>query len=309
MADLKISQLPAAAALTGSELIELVQSGGNVKSTAAAVAGSSPATPASVLSPVSTELWVFGVANGNSGTFPVMTGPGAGITGQLNLGANGAGASGRSGTPSSGSMYLGIGSLFLPQTGGSLNSACEVTFNPMAAAMNSFRKASGGLPIAGFTFVFVGGLDTTRADQTAFFGLGANSLFGGSAVISNQLNIVGFGKDQGDTNLQFMVNNGAGAAAKTDTGLTFTSLIRHLFKITITCDPLGALITATIQDLEVTSPFPTKTFTVADGAAKNPVADARIVPHMYIGTGASTSTVCVMGWSSLFIQSSLAGNA
>ena len=35
MADLKISQLPAAAALTGTELVELVQSGGNVQTTAA----------------------------------------------------------------------------------------------------------------------------------------------------------------------------------------------------------------------------------------------------------------------------------
>ena len=39
MADLKISQLPAAAALTGAELIELVQGapGGNVQSTVNAI--------------------------------------------------------------------------------------------------------------------------------------------------------------------------------------------------------------------------------------------------------------------------------
>lgn len=310
MANQKISQMPVATALTGSELIELVQGGANVQSTVTAAAALAPApTPAGVLSPVSTEIWVMGIANGNSGTFPLMLGPGASINGQLNLGANGAGASGRAGVPSSGSMYLGIGSLILPQTAGSINSAAEVTFNPTTTAMLSYRKVSGGLPIAGFTFVFVGGFDTVRADQTAFFGMGPTAIFGGTVVPSALLNVVGFGKDQTDVNLQFMVNNGAGSAAKTDTGLVFTSLLRHLFKITITCDTLGALVTATIQDLEVSGPFATKTFTVADGAAKNVVADLKITPHMYIGTGATTSTVCVMGWSSMFIQSSFAGSA
>ena len=55
-----------------------------------------------------------------------------------------------------------------------------------------------------------------------------HGLYGTAGVIGNVdpstlLNLVGFGKDTGDTNLQFMHNDGAGTATKIDTGLTLAT--------------------------------------------------------------------------------------
>lgn len=155
--------------------------------------------------------------------------------------------------------------------------------------------------------VFVGGFDGARADQTAFVGYGPIGTLGATLVPSALLNMVGFGKDQGDTTLQFMVNNGSGTATKTDTGINFAAMQQHLFQVTITCDALGALITATIKDLEPTSPFATKTYTVADGATKNIVADTKALPHLYVGTGTATATLVKLGFSSLYLQGSMLG--
>lgn len=302
MSDLKISQLPAASALTGTELVELVQGGQNAQSTPGSIAAL--ATPSSVLGIFSGGNWGMGIAAGNSGTMPTLLGPYAGQPSQSIATITG-GISAHAITPSATTLYGAMG-MILPQTSASTNVAAEFAFASQAY-LYSFRKLSGGVAAAGFTMTLIAGFDTTRSDQTAFLGMASVTNFGNAGIVSNQLNIVGFGKDQGDANLQFMVNNGAGAAAKTDTGLVFTNLTRHLFKITITCDAAGALITATIQDLEPASPFATATYTVANAAAKNIVADVKIGPRLYVGTGTATATICGMAFSSLFVANSALG--
>lgn len=305
MANQKISQLPVAAALTGTELVPVVQNGVTDQTTTAAIAALAPApTSSSVLGAFSGGNWGMGIAAGNSGTMPTLLGPYAGQPSQSIATVTG-GISAHAITPSATTLYGAMG-MILPQTSGSTNVAAEFAFANQAY-LYSFRKLSGGVAAAGWTMTLVAGFDTTRTDQTAFLGMASVTNFGNAGIVSNQLNIVGFGKDQADVNLQFMVNNGAGAAAKTDTGLVFTSLTRHLFKITITCDSAGALITATIQDLEPASPFATKTFTVADGAAKNIVADVKVGPRLYVGTGTVTATICGMAFSSLFVSNSALG--
>ncbi len=70
MADEKISDMPAAAALTGAELIALVQGGVNVKSTVAVIAGQSVfvrnfSGAAPVLSPT-VEAVAYDTSSGNT---------------------------------------------------------------------------------------------------------------------------------------------------------------------------------------------------------------------------------------------------
>jgi hypothetical protein len=308
VSDLKISQLPAAAPLTGAELIELVQSGANVQSTATAVSALSTATPTSVIAALATLNWTLAITEAQASIAPTPFGPGNGRTSQAYIVAGtGAGIAAQNANGPAGTMYGAI-DMIIGQTAGAVNRSFDMHFQQVQPGV-SYRKLSGGMPLAGFTFQFIGGFNTTRSDQLFFVGLGpgAGVGFSDTQIPSAILNMVGFGKDQGDTNLQFMVNNGSGTAAKSDTGLVFTNLLQHLFKLIITCDTLGAKITATLTDLEPNSPFATQTFTVLDGAAKNVVADTRLQPHMYVGNGTATSTVCGLAIHSIFLNSSTAG--
>ena len=65
--------------------------------------------------------------------------------------------------------------------------------------------------------------------------------------------------------------------------------------------PAGALITAVLQDLETGGV--TKTYTVADGATKNIVANQIVTPHIHVNTRRSTTTTQVeLGASSIYAQ-------
>lgn len=304
MADQKISQLQAAAALTGAELIELVQGGVNVQSTAATLAPA--ATPGTVIAAQNAYKWCTTVWSGNSGVVALAPNGPANSGGALNwtLNGTGPGVSASFVAPAATTMY-GVADFPVVQTAAIVSRAAEMLLTQWNAYIPTYRKLSGGLAMGGFTLVFYGGFESGRSDQTAFIGLGGNTAFGNSAVPSAQLDAIGFGKDQGDVNLQFMVNGGSGSAAKTDTGVIFTSLQQHLLKITLTCDAAGALITATIQDLEAGG-FGTKTYTVADGAAKNVTADAQLNPHLYIGTGSATATLVKMAVKYFYINGGFA---
>ena len=315
MADLKISQLPAAGVLTGAELIELVQAGANVQSNVTnVIAAVVPqiVTAATVNGTFASQSWALAIQGGNfSSAINPPIGPGNQGNIQTFTGFGGGSNTDHGGVPSASTWY-GTTDFLLLNTAAIVNDSKDASFAVGASghgALAMYRKLSGGMALAGFTVIFIGGFDTFRSDQTAFIGLvGTQGGLGGAAIPSAQVNSVGFGKDQGDANLQFMVNNGSGSATKTDTGLVFGSAIgRHLFQITLTCDAAGALVTAQIKDLEPASPFATKNFTVADGATKIPVADALLFPHIYVGTGTATGTIATIGFKSLFVQSSPIG--
>lgn len=305
MADQKISQLLAASPLTGAELIELVQGGANVQSTAAAVAAVVAATPASINTIVSAQNWFKLVFNGQSAAIPTLASGQAYGTTPANWGnIGGFGSFGHN--PAATSIWLSLARV-QHSSAAAINSAVEL-FNSNANTWSpSIRKASGGAPVAGFSFTWFGSFVATKTDQTVFVGLSASpvaSALGGSLVPSAMVNAVGFGKDTGDANLQFMVNNGAGSAAKTDTGVTMASIQGHFVSVTISCDTVGALITATLTDYE-TGGIGVKTFTVADGATKNPVVDVVMGPHIYAGTGPTTGTAVTLGQYSIFTQTSM----
>jgi hypothetical protein len=78
------------------------------------------------------------------------------------------------------------------------------------------------------------------------------------------------------------------------------SIQAHMVRISVGCDPAGALITAVLQDLETGGV--TKTYTVADGATKNIVANQIVTPHIHVNTGPSTATSVELGFSSVYAQ-------
>lgn len=314
MGDLKISQLPAASALTGAEKLELVQSGDNVQSTAAAVAAlAPPVNPAAVVAGAipavaSSNLWLQNwhllvqdgastmpsVANGSvMGTATVLWSVGGGSLGNF------------PDNPNAASIWLATART-RGVSASAINSAQEYynsAGSPTYGSGTAYRKVTASPLIAGFNLIWTGSFSLTKTDQVMFVGwcprVGGAPL-GGSFVPSATLNMVGFAKDTGDTNIQFMVNNGAGTATKIDTGVTMASIQAHMVRISVSCPPDGSLITAVLQDLEIGGV--TKTYTVADGATKNPVINQQLTAHIHTNTGPSTATPVELGMSSIYAQ-------
>jgi hypothetical protein len=282
MADLKISQLPAAAALTGSELIELVQSGNNVQSTAGAIASS--ASPTTTLANQGIWWTTFpSIAGGLAGVSNVGTGGGSPSwvpnVSAVNQAANNAGATIAAAT------QMGT---FTSAAGA--NSAADIVSS--GPAVNMIRAFSNGLPIAGFSMTLFFAFTTTVSTEQCFFGYSPGSgNLSGSQVPSALTNMIGLGRDSGDTNLQFMINNGSGSAAKTDLGVTLASLANKMLKLVITCDSVGncAISLTNIESgggLVSSVSYPTAT-------AKLPVAGAtaQVGPRMHVNNGGTASAV------------------
>lgn len=86
------------------------------------------------------------------------------------------------------------------------------------AAQWWFGNAPG---LGGFFFVARFGVSATQAGYRLYVGLSATTTAFANADPSALLNSFGLGLDTGDANLQFMTNDGAGVATKTNLGATF----------------------------------------------------------------------------------------
>lgn len=317
MANEKISQMPAATTLTGTELIELVQSGTNVGGTVSQLTpflGSSPVigggstsalgtfgvhvswlnlwpnagTPATPWGSSNIEatntgpgIWTASTTGGSAGAIQPFNGAGSNLAASCQMCTMTSGAA-----ANSGATIAGVGGIM------GISGAQNV---PMA------RLLSSGFPVSGFTMVLYFALNATVNTEQLFFGYyGAGSAaITGSTVPSSLLNSIALGRDAGDTNLQFMINNAAGTAAKTDLGVTHTSVANQMLRLVITCDGFGNC-TITLSNLEAgggqiaTASYPTAT-------AKLPAAQAgagsSIAPLFFVNNGGSATNV---GWAYLY---------
>lgn len=129
--------------------------------------------------------------------------------------------------------------------------------------------------IGGFYWTFEGGNAdaATVANGRMFAGLyGTNSAIGNVAT-NSLLNMVGFGWDTGDGNIQFYTNDGSGTASKTDLGSTFpaNTLSVDWYKFEIWCAPNASTIywkctrknTGDVTSGSVSSDLPTNTVYMA----------------------------------------------
>jgi hypothetical protein len=294
--DLKISQLPGAATpLTGAELIELVQSGANVQSTVGALAPA-PTTSATFGNPNapfnvgfgSHLKWNVAVANFAGVMVPVATCGDTGTTYTTGFGS----LTAQHPNPGGATVYAASNMGIITSTAAT-NSAADIN-NGGDFGVNSseqmWRVLSPALPISGFTMVFYGGIDAMPSLGALFFGMSAtNGSLPQNQVPSALLNCIGFSKDSGDTNIQFIINNGAGSATKTDTGIPVANIIRHMLKIVITADVLGNVV-ASLTDVEAGGSG-TVSYSVATATAKLPAANASVQPHYWASTQGQATAV------------------
>lgn len=242
MPNAKISELSAAAALTGTELIELVQSGDNVRGTTQAVANlASSLIPANPLS-LDSQFTAFRFDQ-STGNFSFLgVGTSMGTTGTESIPVRDAN-----------SLLGSLSRLRVVSAAGQVAARWFLNKYGMVRAVDGI--ADGG----GFSTTLLFGVENAgaAAGQKAFFGLWAGSsqpLQGAEA--SATPNCLGVGKDSGDTNLYFLHNDDGATATKFDTGLTWASLDGKVLQLKISCGKTGTPVAITFRvidtDVEVT---------------------------------------------------------
>jgi hypothetical protein len=314
---------PAPANLTGAEIVIVNAAGQQENATTAQIAALAGANQYLVTgNPNQTQTAFAAAGNFNpftcwSSCFPQLAGSGQ-LTGQSNSPVGPGWNRGDSGS-STAQYFNGAGTNIAAtvQAGifESLTSANQqvehyaTMYNatsPSAVAL--VRACTNGLPVAGFTMVLYFFFSIVLSGGNIFFGFapGTGSL-GATTTTSSLLNMIGLGKDGGDTNLSFMINNGSGTAAKTSLGVTPASLANQMLRLVITCDGLGnCAITLTNMEAggasySVSYPTATAKLPVASGN----IAGGLVEPHFYMNNGGTASGVAY-GINSGFITSGFA---
>lgn len=101
-----------------------------------------------------------------------------------------------------------------------------VTSSPAGSSLE-YRQSSVAVALlstsglGGFTFFYRGGVHTAAATSRSFFGLQSSNGAFSNGDPSSLTDMVGFGNDSGDANLQIMCNDGSGTATKTSLGASF----------------------------------------------------------------------------------------
>lgn len=126
------------------------------------------------------------------------------------------------------------------------------------------RGGTAGLGGIQAHFIF-GGESIPSSADSPFFGLSNLSL--GNADASTLLNCVGFGKDPGETTLRVQSNDGAGAAARVDTGLAWATDV--VYEGFIWSAPNGTGLTTILWRLDDTTIAPDIRYLTADIPANN----------------------------------------
>lgn len=145
-----------------------------------------------------------------------------------------------------------------------------------------YRTTTSGA--GGFSYRSMIALSTSRATQRLFVGVKSGTTApGASTDPSAMTDIVGIGKDEADANLQVMHNDASGAATKVDLGVTVASLQDKLLDVLIATNSDGS-VTVTVENLTDGTSY------TATATTNLPTVDTRLIPVIWVNTGASVGT-------------------
>lgn len=159
------------------------------------------------------------------------------------------------------------------------NSASEVrtAFAPV------WRGNGAGL--GGFFYRARIGIGSAVATQRLMIGLTSSTAATATTIDPSTLtNCVFFGNDLLDANYQIMVNDGAGACAKVNTGFP-KNVVDEIYDVTFFCPPNGTYIGYSVTRLNDNSSF-SGTLTT-----ELPVSTTFLAPHLYLNNGGTASAV------------------
>jgi hypothetical protein len=265
--DEKISQLPTASTLTGTELAEVVQGGAN-KQVPLSALGPLLGLPITLASIMAKQSWGYAIAsNPGFACFWISS-------------FNSQGGSVTANNPAPASSWL-LSNANITNTSSALNNS-EAGFMTAFTPASFFQSISSSAFGGGYEVGLLMGFQLTKASQRAFFGVCTFNL---SPLLSNRdpsvaLNTAGFGKDSGDTNLFFMHNGPSGVASKIDLGISFASIQGKLLRARVIAPPGGASVSyeLTILDTGVVFSGMVTTNLPAQDVALNPVATTNTGP-------------------------------
>lgn len=284
MATKKISALPASAALTGVEIVPVVQASTTMRTTAQAIAdlASAPSSSETLLEALGNSMVTYLIPDDSN------------LWSGINDGYNA--NEGASNTYQGGALtsIAEANSRLRAATSSAINTSAGSRFNDNSAAVVRDSAVAG---IGGFELLQEWSFDTARTDQRAFVGLqSGTAAFTVTADPSALLNAVGVGKDQTDSNIQIMHNDGAGSCIKVDLGVPFTSLLQKLLQLRLSVPDGGGNIT---YDLHNVSDNLHYTGTISGNL---PAIDTRLYARFWVNTGGATATSCVIHQHRLYLR-------
>lgn len=110
-------------------------------------------------------------------------------------------------------------------------------------------RGNGSTTPGGFVYKVRVGIYNKQATGRAFFGLAPQANWVGTALITNQVNIVGLGFESGDTTMRVYHNDGTGTATVVDLGANFPVSAKAVYELTLDCTPNGS-IAYTVERLD-----------------------------------------------------------
>lgn len=282
MSNVKISALPAAAALVGTEPIPTVQSGVTVRTTPAAIAALAPTAAATIADMNSvtaiqpSSVWLkIGFA---SDPAELAGDAGVGSTWEHN--------------PVAGSLAL-LSALQYRNLKSAVAVNSYAGFYYAAHSVDMYRKLTaggGGLQVS-YVFGFTNGVATRRM----FIGVGPyndTTAVNTAANPSTKPNLIGLLKDSGDANVQIAWTSNASVPTKVDTGVSFTSLSGLTLRFLLTIDRGGSTGSISLMNLATGINLINSTFTF-DGNAG--ALDLDLHPLCGVNSGPSDSSAFFFG--------------
>lgn len=269
----KISELSAAAALTGDELAPIVQDGVTVSTTLDNVAdlAADAAAIAAAQAFTATAIYRGNFSNIDCFGFPQLA---------LDVGnATAAGTLTPSGTK---------GQAIRRIVGDSGANSPGVGVDFYAIGASYYRTASGGG--GGFTFDALLMMEAILDTQCVMFGfcdLSNNAMFNLVSNPSEFAYLAAFAKDATDTYLQFMLRSASGTVTKIPlTGVLVSALVNHMLQVHI--EATATEVAYRLTDLQTG-------IVIASGSSSSnmPAADQKLYPHMAMQTKSSGAVTAV----------------
>lgn len=151
-----------------------------------------------------------------------------------------------------------------------------------------FRRVSGDAAAGGFYFFERFSILVANDEMRAAIGLYASITPAGiGAVMDDFVNAIFLGKDEGDTNLAIIRQGASGGATKTSLGITASSVQGKTIELEFTAAPGGTTVDYRVYIVETAVEI---TGTVSTGL---PATDAGLYPIAWINTGSSSTSVTI----------------